>query len=270
MSTTAQARTASNQPNALVLPYPRAGRENNMAWGERAVTDMQSGGGDNWTYIVLLGGDDTTSFRVRLAQAHLRRDMLPSYWSHAMLAKLTGDTVKGALAIHIPLDQPGPPTYPRRTNGVVETPIEKFANPNRYPNIALIALPVPQAEVLEKIERFKESRGTLDALEFVLRWLAFCWGAARPANTLLEGYGTPSSCMLEIACAAARFDLTPGLEARIACPEAIWAAALHWQEFYRERHDGRVPLGRYSATHGYPIFDPDDPGPNQVLAKRVR
>lgn len=261
MAATAQAHTASNEPNALVKSLPRAGRENNLVWSERAVADMGSGAPDDWTYIVLLGGDDTTSFRLRLAQAHLRSDMLPSYWSHAMLAKLNGNSVKGAQAIHVPLDQPAPPVYPRRTNGVVATPIEKFSNPNRHPNIALIALPVAQAEVLDKIERFKESRGTLDALEFVLRWLAFCWGAARPTNPLLEGYGTPSSCMLEIACAAARFDLTPGLEARIACPEAIWAAALHWQKFYSERHDGRVPMGRYSAKHTYPIFDQDDPGP---------
>src|SRR3569832_730633 len=255
MSAATQQRSTSKHDNDLILPFPRNGRENILAWGERAVADMQTGDPASWTYIVLLGGDDTTQVRLRLAQAHLRSDMLPSYWSHSMLVRLAGDSLEGAQAVHVPLNQPGPPVYPRRTNGVVESPIKEFANATRYPNIAVIALPVPQADVLEKIDRFKQSRGTLDGLEFVLRWLAFCWAAARPANPLLEGYGMPSSCMLEIACAAARFDLTPGLEARVACPEAIWASALHWQDFYRERHEGRVPMGRYSAMHGYQIFD---------------
>lgn len=258
MALATQAHSPSVGANDLVKPLPRAGRENNLAWGERAVADMQLGQLEDWTYLVLLGGDDVVSFRLRLAQAHLRPDMLPSYWSHSMLAKLAGPGVRDATAIHVPLDQPAPPAYPRRTNGVVETPLKDFADAKRYPNIAVIALPIRQDEVLDKVKRFQESRGTLDGLEFVLRWLAFCWGAARPANPLLEGYGMPSACMLEIACAAARFDLTPGLEARIACPEAIWASALHWQDFYRERHDGRVPLGRYSTAHSYPIFDPDD------------
>jgi len=260
MAIASQARAPSNDVNDLVKPFARIGRETNLAWGERAVADMQSGNADDWTYIVLLGGDDNTSFRLRLAQAHLRPDMLPSYWSHSLLVKLEGNSVKDATAIHVPLDQPPPPVYPRRTNGVVERSLNEFASAKRYPNIALIALPIAQAEVLEKVERFKESRSTLDGLEFVLRWLAFCWGAGRPANPLLEGYGMPSACMLEMACAAARFDLTPGLEARIACPEAIWASALHWHEFYRQRQAGRVPLGRYNTSHGYAIFDPDDPG----------
>jgi hypothetical protein len=263
MTIATQARSTSRDVNALVQPFPRVRRENNLAWGERAVAAMRSGNSEGWTYIVLLGGDDMTSFRLRLAQAHLRSDMLPSYWSHAMLVKLAGASTKDATALHVPLNQPGPPVYPRRTNGVVETPLARFASAQRYPNIAVIALPVPQAEVLENVERFKDARGTLDGLEFVLRWLAFCWGAARPANPLLEGWGMPSACMLEIACAAARFDLTPGLEARIACPEAIWASALHWQDFYKERHSGEAPRGRYSAAHSYPIFDPHDPGERQ-------
>ena len=92
-----------------------------------------------------------------------------------------------------------------------------------------------------------------------MRWLAFCWGSARTSNPLHENYGIPSACMLEIACAAARFDLTPGLEARASCPEAIWAAAKHWQDYYEKTTDGnRSPKGRYWTPHHYPIFEPRD------------
>ena len=254
-----QNRSTSVGTNPALTELPRLPRENNLVWGERAVAEMQTGDETQWSYIVLLGADDTSSFRVRSAQSQLRRDMLPSYWSEAMLVKLFQPSLAGARAIHVPLIQPGPPVFPGRTNGVVESPIGDFKDARRYPNIAVIALPTPQKEILERIEDFKRSRSTLDALEHVLRWLGFCWGSARTGNPLNENYGIPSACMLEIACAAAQFDLTPGLEARASCPEAIWAAAKHWQEYYKKTTEGsRSPKGRYWTPHAYPIFQPHE------------
>ncbi|WP_076998212.1 hypothetical protein [Variovorax sp. KK3] len=249
---------AAENPELTALK--RGDAEDNLAWGERAVAQMQTGDQTQWTYVVLLGGDDMMAFRLRLAQSHLRRDMLPSFWSDAMLVKLVRPSLKGATAIHVPLIQPGPPAFSTKVNGVVEVPIGRFKDATRFPNIAVIALPTPQAQILERIEDFKRSRSTLDALEHVIRWLAFSWGAARTPNPLHENYGIPSACMLEIACAAAQFDLTPGLESRASCPEAIWAAARHWQDYYKKTTEGnRFPQGRYWTPHRYPIFEPDAP-----------
>ena len=36
------------------------------------------------------------------------------------------------------------------------------------------------------------------------------------------------------------FDLTPGLESRSSCPEAIWQAATWWHGFYPRTADGKI------------------------------
>ncbi|MES2939586.1 MAG: hypothetical protein V4864_18025 [Pseudomonadota bacterium] len=252
------ARSNAGERNTALSPLERRSRESNLAWGARAVAEMQTGDATKWSYIVLLGGNDTTAFRLRLAQSHLRGDMLPSYWSDVLMVELVDASVVGALAWHVPLTQPGPPEFPPRSNGVVRRPLKDFARVDRYPNIAVIALPTPQESVLARIRMFMEHRGTLDALEHVLRWQGFCWGVARAPNPLHENYGIPSACMLEIACAAEQFDLTPGVEARASTPEAIWAAAGHWHEYYERTQDGLRPMGRFTTRHRYPIFHPDN------------
>jgi hypothetical protein len=252
-----QARSTTTKSNPAFIALARGARENNSKWGERAVREMRTGGSSDWTYVVLLGGNDTMSFRLRVAQSHLRRDLLPSYWSESILVDLRHDTVADAQAIHVPLFQPEGRAFATRTNGVVVRPLRDFDDPEAYPNIALIALPVPQADILERVERFRKSRSTLDSLEHVLRWLAFAWGAARTPNPLHDNYGLPSACMLEVVTAAANFDLTPGLEARASCPEAIWAAARHWQDYFQQFR-GAVPTGRFFTPHRYPIEEPKD------------
>ena len=250
-----QARSTSKTRNPGLQPLERADKETNTQWGERAVSEMATGGPKEWTYVVLLGGSDTLSFRLRVAQSHLRTDMLPSYWSDSILIQLNTGSLANANAVDVPLIQPAGPAFAARTNGVVVRPIKDFDDPERFPNIALIALPVPQAEILKQVESFRNSRPTLDALEHIVRWLAFAWGAARTPNPLHENYGLPSACMLEIVCAAANFDLAPGLEARATCPEAIWVAASYWQNYF-EQFSGRAPTGRFYTPHRYSIMEP--------------
>lgn len=248
-------RSNSTESNPQFLPFDRQEGETNTAWGERAVLDMKAGGPDAWTYVVLLGGSDTLAFRVRVAQSHLRNDMLPSFWSESILVRLAGASLANADALHVPLHQPEGPAFAARVNGVVARPLTDFDDTRRYPNIAVIALPVEQQKIIDKVASFQQSRATLDALEHVLRWLAFAWGAARTPNPLHENYGLPSTCMIETVCAAANFDLTPGLESRASCPEAIWAAANYWHGYF-EKFNGREPIGRYCTPHTYPIVEP--------------
>ena len=249
-----QLRSTTSDPNVGLTRQARNGRENNLRWLARALADLKTADDPGWTCVMLLGGADTLSFRLRVAQSHLRRDMLPSYWSNSLLLKLDGRDPARATALHVPLLQPDTGTLATRSNGVVERPLKAFADIRRWPNIALIALPVEQAKIAEKLDAFRESRATLDALEHVLRWLGFAWGAARAPNPLLDGIGLPSACMLETVCAAAGFDLTPGLESRASCPEAIWVAARHWYDYYAS-FGGEPPRGRYCNPHRYPIVE---------------
>lgn len=233
--------------------------ERNMHWFERMAADMRASsvGVDvgQWTYIVLLGGSDTTSFRIRVAQSHLRSDMLPSLWSHTLVLQVAEGGTANATAIYVPLSQPDGVEFPVRTNGVVARPFADFDDPDIYRNVSLIALPVPQRDILIQLERFTKSRPVFDTLEYVLRWLAFVWGAARTTNPLHDNYGLPTACMLDAICSAAGYDLTPGLESRSSCPEAISIAVLHWAEYYTNAGKP-APVGRYTARHEYDIKEP--------------
>ena len=258
---TQQARSRSTSRNPDFKPLKRGRQHGNLQWGDLAAREMRAAGPDEWTYIVLLGGADTLSYRLRVAQSHLRPDMLPSYWSHALLVLLNDASLGGAQAVHVPLLQPDGPAYAPKNNGVITEALSAFDDPARYPNIALLALPIAQARIEARVEAFKRSRPTLDALEHALRWLVFAWGVVKIGNPLHDNYGLPSACMLETVCAAEEFDLTPGLESRASCPEAIWTAARYWHEYFQQT-GGKVPFGRYAITHSYPILElPDGPAP---------
>lgn len=253
-------RSPNNEWNPHLEELPRNPGEGNIAWGDRAARAMDAYGIDAWTYLVLLGGADTMAFRLRVAQSHLRSDMLPSFWSHALLVLLKdAQSVRAADAVYVPLLQPEDGPFSPAENGVVNRPLEEFDDPERYPNIAVLALPVAQQQIEERLTSFRRSRATLDSLEHVLRWLAFAWGVAKTGNPLHDNFGLPSACMLETLCGAAGFDLTPGLESRASCPEAIWAAFGRWHRYYEAT--ARIPAGRYSIQHLFPILEIGRPIP---------
>ena len=56
-----------------------------------------------------------------------------------------------------------------------------------------------------------------------------------PSSLLADGFGIPGAAVLEAAYAAEQFDLTPGLESRSSCPDAIWQAARFWYLYQQER-----------------------------------
>jgi hypothetical protein len=256
--------------NPEVLGQPRKPGEGNLAWCERARLKMKGAVPEEWTHIALVGGADNLAFRLRVAQSHLRDDMLPSFWSEALLVDPGVSGISGATVARVPLLQPDGDLFARSRNGVVMAPLAEFDDAERYPNFALIAVHVPQADILARLESFKESRAMLDALEHVLRWLAFAWGVARTGNPLHDNFGLPSACMLEMLFAAEGCDLTPGLESRASCPEAIWAAVRRWHRYFATTDGpGRMPFGRFVNDHRYAILGHEGPAP-EAAATRPR
>jgi hypothetical protein len=259
-----QARSTSDKPNRGFIEQPHAAGETNTAWMRRAHEAMFASGSaaseslDDWTSIALIGGSDTESFRLRVAQAQLRRDQLPSLWSGGLLVTKRAGSFADAQATHVPLGQHGETRFPPRENGVVTRPLADFDDTTAFPNIALIAIPVKSKDIDDRLRAFKRSRSTLDALEHVLRWLAFVWGVARTGNPLHENYGIPSACMLETVFSAAGFDLTPGLESRASCPEAIWSGARYWHDYF-VKAIGKRPVGRFDKPHEYGITGTERP-----------
>ena len=223
--------STASAPNTLLQEVPRREHEDNLRWLSR-----QTRPGTDQTGIILVGGTSTSAFRLRVAQSHVRHDLLPSYWSHAMLLGAPARTLAATPVYEISLEPPQGFTFPPPTNGVQQGKISQYRDPELFPNIALLNTPVPLAQVMEALDAFQRQRAVLDGVELITRWLTYVWGVARTGNPLLDGCGMPSAAMLEIAFGVAGYDLTPGLESRASCPEAIWQAAKWWHEYYVQQN----------------------------------
>jgi hypothetical protein len=185
--------------------------------------------------MVMVGGRSPIDFRLRVAQAQLRTDLAPSRWSHVML--LTDPSQRESSTVYeISLEPPGGFKFPTPENGVQLGELSTYGDPREYPNIAMLNVPASQGDVNAALDRFKKQRAVLDGVDFdrALAWLRL--GVGRNGNPLLDGFGIPSAAMLEIVIGAAGFDLTPGLESRSSCPEAISQAAKYWHEYYEDQN----------------------------------
>lgn len=221
---------------------PREGKENNQGWLKRNLPSNGEQG-----VLVMVGGKSPTDFRLRTAQADVRSDLSPSRWSHAMLLKNPAER-ETSKVYEISLEPEDGFGFPTPDNAVQEGDLGRYKDVKKYPNIACLHIPVAQTEIEQALGRFKMQRAVLDGVDLTVRWLAYVWGVGRSGNPLLEGYGIPSAAMLEIVVGAAGFDLTPGLESRSSCPEAISQAAKYWHEYYKDQN--KAPLtGCFYAPH---------------------
>lgn len=236
-----------------LVELTRGRNETNKAWLARALqsfalTDMSA-----WSFIMLTGGKDVMSFRLRVAQSHLRRDMLPSFWSDCLLLRLNPADLAGSDLFGLPLLQPASARYAPYRNGLVSTPVKALPSARVWPNLALLAVPVPQQQVLQSLQAFEKSRISYDAVENILPWLAFVWGAGKAANPLMQQCGFPAAMMLNQLYAEHGYDLAPGVSASLSSPETFWSGVKNWQDYYAKSHQGRVPSLRYVTAHTYEI-----------------
>lgn len=221
----------------------REGREDNLAWLRRNLR----ADGDN-VVCVMVGGTDPVSFRLRLAQAHVRNDLMPSHWSHVMLLDELDEDLGSTAVYELSLNPPRGFGFPPPDNGVQKGALGAYRNARRFPNVALLNVPVSRAAVLESMTLFKRQRAVLDPVELAVNWLAYLWGVASSPNPLLQRQGVPSAAILEVVIGAAGYDITPGLESRSSCPEAIWQAAKWWHLYYAEQNSNALG-GSYHVGH---------------------
>lgn len=233
----------ASAPNKAFRDMPRKDGEDNLVWLRRHMPT-----GANQTSVVLVGGTSPTAFRLRVAQSHLRHDLMPSHWSHVMLLSRTTRGLPSTPVYEISLEASPGFGFPPPTNAVQTAELGAYRAPAPYPNIAVLGVPVAQRDVMSALDRFRQQRAVLDAPELLLRWLAFAWGVGRAGNPLLDGQGLPSAAMLETIFGAARFDVSPGLESRASCPEAIWQAAKWWHEYYAGENR-KALSGAYYVGH---------------------
>lgn len=228
-------------PNKGLTKFERK-KKDNIKWLTRNLPK------DGETGIVMVGGKSQISFRLRVAQAHIRHDLLPSYWSHVMLLGKATKNLASTSVYEISLEPPKGFGFPPPTNGVQKGKLSQYRDPAKYPNIAILKVPVPQKEVMRALKRFQMQRAVLDAVDLFIHWLAYVWGVSRTGNPLLENQGIPSAAMLEVVLGAVGYDLTPGLESRSSCPEAIWQAAKWWNDYYNKQNRKSL-TGAYYVEH---------------------
>ena len=216
--------------------------QNNLEWLSNKIKTKR-----DQAVLVMVGGRSEIDFRLRIAQAHVRRDLQPSKWSHVMLLKNPAEKEQSKI-YEIALDPMNGFGFPTLDNGVQEGELRRYSNPKTYPNIAVLTVPVSLKEIEKGLYMFKKQRAVLDGVDLIVRWLAFVWGVGRSGNPLLDGFGIPSAAMLEIVVGAAGFDLTPGLESRSSCPEMISQSAKYWHKHYEEQ-DKPILRGFYTSPH---------------------
>ncbi len=241
--------STAKELNPQFVREPRRGNENNETWFRRHLETLAGeDGAKGMSYLVLIGGKKQSYFHTRVAQGHMRNDMTPSHWSHVALLQGSGPTEKGALW-EISLEPAEGFGYPPSDNAVEEAHLSNYSSKNMYPNIAVMRIPVKLSDMKKTILQFKRQRVDLDCVELLVLWLGYVWGVGRAANPLFDGYGLPSAAFIEALCSANGYDLTPGLESRASCPEAIWQAARWWHEFQINQQGAEPIRGMWHTEH---------------------
>lgn len=249
-----QTLSAQSLVKSDIKKLKRPKTEANIKWLARAYDSLALKNPADWSFVVLAGGKDVASFRIRVAQSHLRGDMLPSFWSECALVSVQNGDVTNAEFFNLPLFQPASAPYAPTRNGLITLPASELPNQKALPNLALLAIPVPQAQILLSIADYAKSRVSYDAIENILPWLAYVWGSGNAANPLMQQIGFPSAVMLNQVFAANGFDLAPGVNANLSTPETFWSGAKHWQDYYsKTQQNGLLPKMRFVLDHMYDI-----------------
>lgn len=214
---------SSKEKNRAFGEVARTKGEGNVAWLARSGEGARGG-----VRLLLVGGVDLASTRLRIAQSHARDDLTPSHWSHVAIVVGGGLLKADTPLFEVRLEPPGGLSSLVTRNGVMKGKLADYDAVERYPNVALLDLPVKADAMDDAINRFYHVRHVADGIGLAIAWLDFVCGVGRTPNPLLAGEGIPSAVFVEMVVAAAGFELTPGLPNRSSCPEAIWQAAKFW------------------------------------------
>src|SRR5262245_47122389 len=216
-------RSTAKHRNSAVVSAPAKRNQGNAAW---LAARAQPGS------VVLAGGTRLEHFRVRVAQSHMRHDILPSFWS------LAGVAVSATSMLTVPLDVDDVSAVPA-ANAIRRVNFREVDDVARFPNIAVLRFAEPAGAIVRNVERLMTQRIAIDLPTLILPWLSFTWSAGTKRNPILEGEGLPSAVLVHTAFGMSGIELAPGLASASSCPEAIWQSAVWWQDYYQQTADMR-------------------------------
>ena len=184
--------------------------------------------------VLLVGGASVVDFRLRVAQSHLRHDLLPSFWS------IVGVMSARDRLLTVPLDEQLAPADVPSRNAIHDCPLAAYDDPLQYPNIAVVNFASQGEAVVDNVRRLSHQRSAIDLPHLLVAWLGFVWGAAAVSNPLVQSIGIPGAALTETAFGMSGIELTPGIASGASCPEAVWQSAIWWHEYYARTSDIRI------------------------------
>lgn len=220
-------QSGAKSANSSFTESVRKQGETNLQWVERHYSPKP----DGQTVLLLIGGADLISVRLRIAQSQARHDMLPSYWSHVVILKAAARNFRNTQLHEIRLDPPNGFGNPAKDNAIQTGRLSAYDDAERYPNIAILKLDAVRTRVESQLRQMRGMRHVVSGVDGLVAWLPYVWGATRASNPLLDEIGIPSAVMAEYALSGAGLDITPGLASRASCPEAIWQTMRWWHEY---------------------------------------
>lgn len=232
-------KSQSSAPNKNYAESARKPGESNKEWLIRHWDEPDT------SQVVLIGGVSATSQRIRLAQSHVRHDFTPSSWSHVGLLLLDKAEKEFAFYQAFPLVETMALSYPPATNAVFVHDMDMFDDPEKFPNISSIPVPGNVVDILHAVEQFKYQRAICDTVRLTVEWISYLWGV-KSGSPLMDEQGEPSACFIESVMRGVGVELSPSVNARVACPESIYQSAMWWHDFYGDNFD---VSGAWHAPH---------------------
>lgn len=231
-------------PSANCQAVARGRRQDNVAWTAaqaKALTSRKLGRTPA-SLVLLVGGVSHYDFRLRVAQSHLRADLTPSPWSHAALLMQPEDGVSATSELLESSLEPWEGfQVSTALNGLQVAPLSRYADPEEYPNVALIRVPADPAAWRDALGgrkslrgQFANQRSVLDVPSLTLDWLGYVWCVGGAPNPLVEGRGIPSAAVIESLIGGVGYDISPGIDTSASSPEALWQTAQWWQEYFED------------------------------------
>ena len=125
----------------------RQAEEDNLNWIQRQMRAGlgYTGGDEEVTWLLLLGGTGIYHQRLREAQRDLRADRTRSHWSHAVLLCEVREQFADSLILETSLEPLEGFGMPTAYNGVQGAVLSRYADPREFPNVAVIRVPVLQS-----------------------------------------------------------------------------------------------------------------------------
>jgi hypothetical protein len=184
-------------------------------------------------YVALAGACDPAAVAIRRAQAAVRLDRRPGYFSKVLV--FTG---RGEEVIHVPLIG----ADPRRPEslGIVRGASDSFGAVAAYPNLAVLSVTLDanadrrMAAFREAVARPERLARARDLWGLIARWQPYLFEPERVPNPLLEGISHPGTVLARWLLAAAGIEATPGATEEGDAPEHLWALARWWTQAMKD------------------------------------